>query len=153
MRFRSILSAAVIQALAIGMACGNPEPKASDKTEPTPEPSLISGVATQNAYITHAPLALFSLGSLAIGGIFYSLQNGVDRPKADFMAGDRSSLGTAVGFAGVTALIAGASYFYYSHRDSERNRNWDAQVSGGMAPNGEMNVSAAVVLPLPNLLP
>jgi hypothetical protein len=159
MRFRSILSVLVIQAFAFGLAFGDPAPKASiepsqessAKSESSPEPSLMSGVATQNAYITNAPLALFSVGSLAVGGIFYSLQSGMDHPKAGFMGGDRSSLGTAVGFAGLTALIAGVSYFYYSHRDSERNRAWDAQVSADVAPNGRMDLSAALVLPLPAL--
>ncbi len=172
--YRSILYALGIHALAIGLVLGEPAPKPSPASTaeavpvnpsaaiapslekapaPESEPSLLSDAGIQSAYLTHAPLAFFSLGSLAVGGIFYSLQNGLDRPNVGFVGGDRSSLGTAVGFAGVTALIAGVSYFYYSHRDSQSSRTWDAQVSGDVAPNGKMDVSAALVLPLPGLLP
>jgi hypothetical protein len=172
MRSRSILSTLGIQLLAFGLAVGEPASTVSAKVEQSPvsvtseeesgsesgsasqsTPSMMTGTPVQSAYITHAPLALFSLSSLAVGGIFYSIQSGMESPKVGFIGGDRSSLGTAVGFAGVTALVAGVSYFYYSHRDSQRAHSWDAQVSGGLAPNGKLDVSAALVLPLPSLLP
>jgi hypothetical protein len=102
----------------------------------------------QNPYLANASLAAFSVGSLAVGGVFYALQTSMDGPRVGFVGGDRSSLGTAVGAAGLTALIAGISYFYYSHRDLERARSWNASVSGGISPAGNANVSASIALPL-----
>jgi hypothetical protein len=102
-----------------------------------------------NPYLDHAPLAFFSVGSLAVGGVFYAIQSSLGKPQVGYVAGDRTSLSTAVGAAGLTALIAGASYFYFANRDSHKASSWDAQVSGGVAPDGKMNVCAALVLPLP----
>jgi hypothetical protein len=102
----------------------------------------------QSPYLKHAPLAAFSLGSLAIGTVFYALQSSVHDPKVGFVPEDKASLSTAIGAAGFTALIAGVSYFYYSNRDAQRSHVWDAQVSGSLEPEGKLNLSAALVLPL-----
>ncbi len=113
-----------------------------------PQKKIDLGSIPTNAYWTHAPLAAFSLGSLAVGGVFYTIQNSMTGPKVGFVNSDKSSLNSAMGAAGVTALVAGGAYFYYSHRDTQRPKNWNASVSGGIVPSGEINVSASISLPL-----
>jgi hypothetical protein len=94
-------------------------------------------------------LAAFSVGSLVIGGVFYALQTSVASPNVGFVRNDRSTLGTAVGAASITAVVAGISYFFYSARDVRRARAWDARVSGDLDPERGVNVSAALSFPLP----
>ena len=123
-------------------------PAKSKAEEPAAQPSMrINPVA--GGYSEHAPLALFSLGSLAVGGVFYAIQASSHSPNVGYTAGDHTSLTTAVGAAGLTALLAAGSYFYFAHEDKVKDRNWDAQVSGGVAPDGEMSVGALLTLPLP----
>ena len=105
----------------------------------------------------HAPLALFSLGSLAVGGIFYAIHVSTHDSKVDYTAGDKTSLTNAVGAAGLTALLAAGSYFYFAHKekameaDPEPESGWDAQVSGGLAPDGGVSVGAKLTFPLASL--
>ena len=99
----------------------------------------------------HAPLALFSLGSLAVGGVFYAIHLSSRKPNVGYTAGDRSQLTSAVGAAGLTALLAAGSYFYFARQASVEARNWDAQVSGGIDLEGDMNIGALISLPLPSL--
>jgi hypothetical protein len=107
-----------------------------------------AGLAEHGEY---APLALFSLGSLAVGGAFYAINVSSRKPNVTQTAGGRSSLTNAVGVAGLTALLAAGSYFYFSGRDSALDSDWDAQVSGGVAPDGGMSVGALLTFPLPSL--
>ncbi len=102
-----------------------------------------------NPYMEHASLAAFSVGSLVVGGVFYALQSSLPGPRAGFIKDDRTTLGTAVGAAGITAAVAGIAYFFYSARDVQRARSWDAHLSGGLDPGGKLNVSAALSMPLP----
>ncbi|MDQ3003412.1 MAG: hypothetical protein M3Y08_19390 [Fibrobacterota bacterium] len=99
----------------------------------------------------HAPLALFSLGSLAVGGVFYAIHLSSRSPNVAYTAGDRTQLTSAVGAAGLTALLAAGSYFYFARQSSLEARKWDAQVSGGVDPEGDLNVGALITLPLPSL--
>lgn len=102
-----------------------------------------------------APLALFSLGSLAVGGAFYAINVSSRRPNVTQTAGGRSSLTNAVGFAGITALLAAGSYFYFSRSDAEpySDTDWDAEVSGGVAPDGGMSMGAVLTFPVSSLFP
>ncbi len=52
---------------------------------------------------------------------------------------------------GISALLAAGSYFYFARKSAVNARNWDAQVSGGVDPEGDMNVGALITLPLPSL--
>lgn len=97
----------------------------------------------------HASLAFFSLGSLAVGGVFYGISTSLERPNVSYTAGDRSRISTAVGVAGLTALIAAGSYLFFVDRDAEKASAWDARVSGGTAPGGGIQVAASLSLPLP----
>jgi hypothetical protein len=99
----------------------------------------------------HAPLALFSLGSLAVGGVFYAIHLSSRKPNVDYTAGDRSQLTSAVGAAGISSLLAAASYFYFARNPPEGGRNWDAGVGAGVDPEGDLNVGALITLPLPSL--
>jgi hypothetical protein len=102
----------------------------------------------QNPYLKHASLAAFSVSSLAIGGVFYAMQHSLKNPNVGFVGGESSSLNSAIGAAGFTALIAGAAYFYYSHLDVKQAKVWNAQVSGDLTPSGGVNVVAIVTVPL-----
>lgn len=99
----------------------------------------------------NASLAFFSLGSLAVGGVFYGINASLDRPNVSYTAGDRTRISTAVGIAGVTALIAAGSYLFYTESGDEKAKDWDARVGGGVAPGGGMQVTASLSLPLPSL--
>ncbi len=105
------------------------------------------------AYREHAPLAFFSLGSLAVGGVFYGISHGMDKANVGYTAGDRTQISTAVGVAGVTALLAAGSYFYYVHRSVAQSQaegsDWDAQVIGGPDGDGGVTVGARLTVPLP----
>jgi hypothetical protein len=110
---------------------------------------------SQGAYREHAPLALFSLGSLAVGGVFFGIDQSMQRPNVDYTAGDRSQLTTAMMAAGITAVLAAGSYFYFVHRSASRAREadppaWDAEVTGGLDAGGGAAVGARVTVPLPS---
>ena len=147
------LSAAIL--LALGAAWAGPEPvpaPAKRIGSPTAVPSVSKSAE-------HAPLALFSLGSLAVGGAFYAIHLSTSRSNSEFSAADRTSLTNAIGAAGITALLAAGSYFWFTREGADREQerepepDWDAQVSGGIAPDGEMSVAAMVTLPLSFLTP
>lgn len=113
-----------------------------------------AGLAAQSEY---APLAMFSLGSLAVGGAFYAINVSSRKSNVTQTAGGRSSLTNAVGVAGLTALLAAGSYFYFSRHEPESeadsDSDWDIRVSGGVAPDGDggMAVGALVTLPIASL--
>lgn len=101
------------------------------------------------AYRRHASLALFSLGSLAVGGVFYGIEASLNKPNVDYIAGDRTRLSTAAGAAGFTALIAAGSYFYFVREDVRRARYWDAGLSAVPASGGGLGLMASIRLPMP----
>ena len=113
-----------------------------------PSADIRPGRAQRGEY---APLALFSLGSLAVGGAFYAINVSSRKPNVTQTAGGRSSLSNAVGVAGLTAVLAAGSYFYFSRDDSEPDSDWDAQVSGDISPDGAMSASAQLTFPLASL--
>lgn len=166
MTLRSLLSVSACLLLAVPSAWCAPEATApapataaagTAASAPEAEPVAKSLNAGPGAYAEHAPLALFSLGSLAIGGVFYAIHVSSRDPKVDYTAGDRTSLTTAVGAAGLTALIAAGSYFYFAHKqksqeaEPEADSDWNAQVSGGLAPDGGVSVGAKLTFPLASL--
>ncbi|MEO6096172.1 MAG: hypothetical protein ABIW76_10905 [Fibrobacteria bacterium] len=105
----------------------------------------------------HEPLALFSLGSLAVGGAFYAIHLSTRKSNSGFSAADRASLTNAMGAAGITALLAAGSYFWFTregaYQEHESEPDWKARVCGGVDPDGEMSVGAMVTLPLSFLTP
>jgi hypothetical protein len=167
MRTRSFLLAASLGA-ALGSARGEsrsvPEPRAA-------APAAVAALAALSAFPAdtaeaaarrdaslaasreHAPLAWFSVGSLAIGGVFYAIGRGSDRPSVSFDAGDRARMGTAVAVAGASALLAAGAYFYYVRKAGDRaaeEADWEASISGAPDGAGGLAVSARVSLPLPS---
>ena len=129
---------------SVNPAAATPAPAESQRQSAR----IRAGLAERGEY---APLALFSLGSLAVGGAFYAINVSSQRPNVTQISGGRSSLTNAVGVAGLTALLAAGSYFYFSRHESEPDSDWDAQVSGGVAPDGGMSVGALLTIPLPSL--
>ena len=111
-----------------------------------------------SAYKEHAPLAWFSLGSLAVGGVFYAISEGMDHPNVAYTTSDRSHLNTTVTVAGISALLAAGSYLYYAHRAAQREAEpesesaWDAGVTGGLDADGNVTMGARLTLPLPGPL-
>jgi len=106
------------------------------------------------AYREHAPLALFSLGSLAVGGAFYAIGHGADGSRSANGAADRSQLTTVVSVAGISALLAAGSYFYYVHRAkarAEADPKWDAAVIGAPDGAGGIAMGARLTLALSSL--
>lgn len=107
------------------------------------------GNPVAGAYRRHASLALFSLGSLAVGGVFYGIDASLDKGNVEYTAGDRTRMSTAAGAAAFTALIAAGSYFYFVRQDVRRAREWDAGLSAGPASGGGMAFAASIRLPMP----
>jgi hypothetical protein len=106
------------------------------------------------AYREHAPLAWFSLGSLAVGGVFYAIGRGLDRPNVSYATGNRSRMTTAVAVAGASAMLAAGTYFYYVHKSKGRadsESDWDAALIGAPDGAGGLAVAARISLPLPPL--
>lgn len=99
-------------------------------------------------YREHAPLAWFSVGSLAVGGIFYGIQSSFDYPGATRASGNGVEVNMAIGAAGATALAAGAAYFWYAWRGQPTDTRTQA-LSAGFAPDG--SVSAKISFPLSSL--
>lgn len=136
------------------MAKAKPAAKASLTPEAEPVPAAARRLPTASALGEHAPLAWFSLGSLAVGGIFYAIDTGIDRPNVAYTAGDRTRITTTVAVAGVGALLAAGSWFYYTHLRESREApddGLDADISGGLDAQGLPAVSARLSLPLGSL--
>jgi hypothetical protein len=110
-----------------------------------------TGSPKSSPYREHASLALFSLGSLAVGGVFYGIHSSLDYPGAPASSGNGTEVGAAIGAAGLTALAAGAAYFYYAWRGQHKAVRADRlqAVSAGLSPDGSL--SATVTVPLPSL--
>lgn len=102
------------------------------------------------AYREHAPLAWFSVGSLAVGGLFYAIGRDMDRPNLSYTAGDRSRIGAGVAAAGITALIAAGSYFYFAHR-ARSEEGWEAGLAGVPDGSGSLALGARLTFALPAL--
>lgn len=104
-----------------------------------------------NPYREHAPLAFFSLGSLAVGGVFYGIHQGLDDPGSPSFSGDGTRVNLAIGAAGITALAAGAAYLWYALRpDGPDVSGWSETVAAGITSDG--GVAASVTVPLASLL-
>lgn len=143
-------------ALALLPARAEEQPAAAATVQAaaSPERLEIKAVPTRTAFREHAPLALFSLGSLAVGGVFYGIHSSLDYPGGQQMSGNGSRWEFAVGAAGLTALAAGASYLYYTFR-GEPAQPWVPEVAGGSVSGGldaEGSVSATLTWPVAGLL-
>jgi hypothetical protein len=107
------------------------------------------------AYREHAPLAYFSLGSLAVGGLFYGIQASLDGAGGNRINGDGTRMDMAVGAAGITALAAGAAYVYYVLRGKdpveEPTVPWAGSIRGGVGSDG--GLAASVTWPLSSIAP
>jgi hypothetical protein len=151
------------------MAPGRPSPTSPETRAPSfpesPAPSALAPAASSApsrlaarldlsaAYREHAPLAWFSLGSLAVGGVFYAIGQGFDRPNVSYAAGSRSQMAAAVALAGTSALLAAGSYFYYAHKTGEGEEavsDWEASLRGAPDGSGGLSVAARVSLGLPS---
>ena len=62
----------------------------------------------------HSSLAFFSLGSIAVGGLFYAIQQSSQNPRVHTGNGSTKDMNTALGFAGLSALVSGGAFFYFS---------------------------------------
>src|SRR5690606_462184 len=132
-----LLSALAAACLACGPAWSEPSAMPAEEVSAESGPgfsgSAHAGDPMAGAFRRHASLALFSLGSLAVGGVFYGINASLKKPNVDYIAGDRTRLATAAGAAGFSALIAAGSYFYFVGQDVRRAREWDAILSAGPA--------------------
>lgn len=99
-----------------------------------------------SAYREHAPIAYFSLGALAVGGIFYGIHSHPGSAGEGSVSGNGSRVDMALGAAGFTAVAAGVAYLYYAFSSESRVPAWTEGLSGGVAPDG--SVSASFTMPL-----
>lgn len=165
-RSASALSALLLASLACAQAWCDPLPAPRTGSEAPASSSPDAGASSPDsgrvaarmdlsgAYREHAPLAWFSLGSLAVGGVFYGISRGLDRPNVSYAAGSRSQMNTAVALAGASALLAAGSYLYYAHKSHDGDEavsDWEASLLGAPDGSGGVAVAARVTLPLPPL--
>lgn len=107
--------------------------------------------AQVSPYREHAPLALFSLGSLAMGGVFYGIHRSLDYPDRSAVSGDGTRVDMAIGAAGISAVAAGAAYLWYTLRaDRSGASGWTETVAAGVTSEGA--VAASVTVPLSALV-
>ncbi|MBW8889062.1 MAG: hypothetical protein JF616_15015 [Fibrobacteres bacterium] len=167
---RSFLSLILLGLLAPGRAWCDPAPSPAGEAallQPVPAVMDSQRVAAHRvdmdekinekiaaAYREHAPLALFSLGSLAVGGAFYAIGHGADGSRSANASADRSQLKAVVSVAGISALLAAGSYFYYVHRAkarAEAEPQWDAALMGAPDGAGGIAMGARLTLALSSL--
>lgn len=152
-----LLLALLVCVLAALPARAEEQPVAAATVQETasPERLELKTVPSRTAFREHAPLALFSLGSLAVGGVFYGIHSSLDYPGGgQKMSGNGSRWELAIGAAGLTALAAGASYLYYTFR-GEPAQAWVPDVAGASVDGGvdaEGAVSATLTWPLADLV-
>lgn len=111
LRHRALLLLAALAALVAPV-----ESRAADADVPEGKTRLeyAAGCGSCRSYREHAPLAYFSLGSLAVGGVFYGIH--ASRDGSGPVSGNGARMEMAVGAAGLTALAAGTAYLYYALR-------------------------------------
>lgn len=113
----------------------------------------MGSIHPQSPYLTHAPLAFFSLGSLAVGGLVYALQSDlsygdIHNSPQKMSNQDVTSIQSAVGISGLTALVSAAAYFYYSNRDYLHNSELAPIISGNLDGEGKLAITAKLNFPL-----
>jgi hypothetical protein len=107
-----------------------------------------------DAFDKHAPLAFFSVGSLAVGGIIVGIRS-ENRSKWNAQSGSSDrDITWALGMAGITSMIAGGAFWYYSHKDMTLSRE---SIDPGftLAPTWQqgLGIAAHWRLPLQSLFP
>jgi len=123
---------------------------AAARAETNDQQQIAEYRAGVNPFVEHAPLAYFSLGSLAVGAAFWGIQSSMGNDRVQAMAGDKSQMDAAIYAAGATAVISGLTYLYYAHRDAKRAREWEktaSRVSAGVTPQGAVRLAATLPLP------
>ena len=80
-------------------------------------------VSWLNSASKHAPLAFFSAASLAVGGVLFAIRSENPEPMQMQAPGGDRDLGFAMGGAALVALIAGGSFWYYTHADYHQEQN------------------------------
>lgn len=81
------------------------------------------------AFDKHAPLAFFSVGSLAVGGILVGIRS---ENAAELNTHSRSpdrDLIVAVSLAGIGSLVSAGAFWYYSRHEMQGEQG-DAEVTG-----------------------
>ncbi|HLP43577.1 MAG TPA: hypothetical protein VK465_18895 [Fibrobacteria bacterium] len=99
-----------------------------------------------STYWEHAPIGYFSLGALAVGGIFHGIHSHPSSAGEGSVSGNGSRVDMALGAAGLTAVAAGVAYLYYAFSSESRAPAWTEGLSGVVAPDG--SVSASFTMPL-----
>ncbi len=61
-----------------------------------------------------APLAYFALAALAVGGVFYAIQQDSKNPRVQTQQNRNTNMQTALFVAALTGVTAGGAYLYYS---------------------------------------
>lgn len=75
------------------------------------------------AFDKHAPLAFFSAGSLAVGGLIAAIRADGEAPANRYGKSSQRDVVWAMGLSGAGALVAGAAFWYYAHAEVTRDPN------------------------------
>ena len=89
--------------------------------------SKLSGWNSSPAW-KHAPLMIFSVGSLATVGAIYGLKEGSESREGFRKIGGSGDFDLALAMAGATALVAAGAYIHYVRRDNREQATWSAAV-------------------------
>lgn len=91
----------------------------------------------------HAPLAAFSLGSMVMTGLFYTLAKNDPASGAHLVNASPSDWDKAIWGAGITSLLAAGSYLYYVYRPQKRYP-WNPSVALGLDRRGAPSIRTGV---------
>jgi hypothetical protein len=120
---------------------------AADRTSPYPS------VGWGAAFERHAPLAFFSIGSLAVGGILVGIR-AENQAKLNMQSHspDRDVV-WALGLAGLTSVLAGGAFWYYVRAEMQ-NEQPPSEQGFSMVPifDGGPGISAQITHSLPSFL-
>jgi hypothetical protein len=122
----------------------DPDPKIPELTSLPNDPH-----GTPNPYWTHAPLALFGVGSLAVGGVVLFIQKDATQNDRTVEWGKENQARMAIGFAGVGALAATWAYFYFARQEPSivKNAEVHSPVEFSLSPEGGWGLQAIWRLP------
>jgi hypothetical protein len=107
------------------------------------QPEPVKPMTWGQAFDKHAPLAFFSAGSLAVGGLIATIRSDRDTPanmRGNLSGGD---VAWALGLSGGGALVAGMAFWYYAH--TEVTRDIGATLDAGQSSPDKENVGFAIL--------
>jgi hypothetical protein len=100
------------------------------------QPQPVKPMTWGQAFDKHAPLAFFSAGSLAVGGLIVAIRSDRDTPanmRGNLSGGD---VAWAMGISGAGAVAAAMAFWYYAHTEVTRDIGATLETDASVEENG-----------------